>query len=158
MPPKRTRRSPEEQIADLKAKIEGIKTRAARQSVKKDPALRHISGAVRSITKALAETRDKATREALTEAQATLSACLALSGMIPSQGPGKARVQRATGPAPAPQKVIAYLRKHPGSRSKEICADLQTDGVTLRSVLHELRDEGMVKVAGKARATRYSAV
>lgn len=62
------------------------------------------------------------------------------------------------GPAPAPQKVIAYRQKHTSSRSAEICADLQADGVTLLSVLHEIRDEGMVKVEVKARATRYSAV
>ena len=54
-------------------------------------------------------------------------------------------------------QVLAYIRKHPGSRSEEICSELGTDAARLRSVLHKLRDTGMVKVQGKARATRYSA-
>ena len=59
---KRTRRTPEQKIADLKAKIERIKARAAQAKVKKDPTLRHISGAVRAIDKAAAATKDAVTR------------------------------------------------------------------------------------------------
>ena len=42
--------------------------------------------------------------------------------------------------------------------SEAICADLATDTASLRYVLHQLRDDGKVKVEGAARATRYSAV
>ena len=67
-------------------------------------------------------------------------------------------VRKPRGPAPDPERVLAYLREHPGSRSEEIAAELWTDAASLRPVLHRLRDEGKVKVEGKARATRYTAM
>ena len=48
------------------------------------------------------------------------------------------------------------IKKHPGSRSEELCGEFGTDAVSLRPVLHELHDDGELKVEGKARATRYS--
>ena len=154
MPPKRTRRTAEQMIADLKAEIERIKARASQQKIKKDPALRHIAGAVRAIDKAMVETEDKVTRTALTEARATLSTCLTLNGtggrgtLIPKS--------RAVG-RPDPDLVLDYIRRHPNSRSEKISSELGTDTARLRPVLHRLRDEGKVKVVGKARAMRYSA-
>jgi len=53
--------------------------------------------------------------------------------------------------------VLAYLKKHPGTLSEKIAEELGTDTASLRSVLHALRDEGKVKVTGKARATAYAA-
>ena len=153
MPPKSSRRSAEERIAALKAEIERIKTRAAEQKAKKDPALRHISGAIRSVEKAAAATKDAATKKGLNDARATLAACLALHGVTP----GKAGRTRAAGPAPSPEKILAFLKKNPGSRSEAICAALGTDALSLRPVLHELRDQKKVKVSGKARATAYTA-
>ena len=157
MPPKRTRRTAEQRIADLKAEIDRIKARASRQKIKKDPALRHISGAVRSIDKALGETSDNATRMALNEARASLSACLTLNGAVPVSGRGTITPKPRGAGRPDADKVLDYIRKHPGSRSVEICGELGTDASGLRPVLHRLRDEGKVKVEGKARATRYSA-
>ena len=157
MTKKRTRRTPEQMIADLQAEIERVKARAARAMVKKDPALRHISGAVRSIDKATAETKDPATRTALTEARATLAACLALNGAPPASGGGTLRPKPRAATPPNANQVLAYIRKHPGSSSEEICGKLGTGTVSLRSVLHRLRDEGKVRVKGKARATRYTA-
>jgi len=154
MTPKKTRRSAEERIAALAAEIERIKARAAEAKVKKDPALRHISGAVRALDKALSATKDKATRQALTDARATLSATLSLHGVNVESGGGTRRAVRAEAPNPA--EVLAYLKKHPGSRSEQMAADLSTETSALRPVLHELRDEGKVKVEGKARATRYT--
>ncbi len=153
---KRNRRTPEEKIADLQAEIEKIKERAAQAKAKKDPALRHISSAVRAIDKAAAETKDSATRTALAEARGTLASCLALHGVL--QGGSGARVsRRASAEAPDAERVLAYIRSNPGSGSTEICGELGTDAATLRPVLHRLRDEGQVKVTGKARATRYTA-
>jgi len=146
-----------QRIADLQAEIERIKTREAEQKVKKDPSLRHISGAVRSIDKAASATQDKATREALNEARATLAACLALNGAPVESGSRGRRTPKVPGPAPEPAKVLAYLKKNPRSRSEDICAELGTGTATLRPVLHALRDEGKVKVTGKARATAYAA-
>ncbi len=150
-----SRRTAEERIAELQAEIERIKAREAEQKVKKDPALRHISGAVRAIDKAAASTQDKATRQALTEARATLAACLALNGVKAGGGGGGVR-RRSGGLAPDPDKVLAYLGKHPGARGEEIAAQLGTDTGTLRPVLHRLRDDGKIVVEGKARATTYS--
>ena len=62
---KRTRRSPEERIKELQAKIVEIQTRAAR---KRDPTMTHINASVRAIDKALGTTEDSATRKALEEA------------------------------------------------------------------------------------------
>ena len=67
------------------------------------------------------------------------------------------RAQRTQKPAPDAGEVLAYIRKHPRSRSEEICGELGTDAARLRPVLHRLRDDGKVKVQGVARATRYSA-
>jgi hypothetical protein len=157
MSPKRTRRSAEERIEALKAEIERIKTRAAESKVKKDPALRHISGAVRSLDKALTATKDAATRTALAEARTTLTACLSLHGANAPSGTGRVGRTRRAG-APAADEVLAYLRKHPGSRSEEMAAELGTDTGALRPVLHQLRDDGRLRVDGKARATRYTAL
>jgi hypothetical protein len=155
MAPKKNRRSAEERIAALAAEIERIKTRAAQAKVKKDPALRHISGSIRALDKALSATKDKATRTALSEARATLAACMSLHGVAPSSGGGTRRSVRAE--APDPSEVLSYLRQHPGARSEQMATDLGTETGVLRPVLHELRDSGKVKVEGKARATRYTA-
>ena len=151
----RTRRSADDRIAALQAQIAKIQTRAQEQKVKKDPALRHMSGALRSIDKALKESDDKATREALNEARATLSACLALGGAAPMNGKATL-VPKSRGEKPDPARVLAYIKKHPGSRAEEICAEFGTDTAALRPVLHQLRDDGEIKVEGKARATRYT--
>lgn len=150
----RTRRTVADRVADLQAQIAKIKAKAEQMKVKKDPALRHISGAVRSIDKALHESKDKATREALAEARAALAACLALNGAQP--GSKGSHVPRQRSEKPDPDQVFAYLKQHPGARSEEICAELGTDTAALRPVLHQLRDDGRIKVEGKARATRYS--
>jgi len=158
MPPKtRHRRTEAERIAALQAEIERIKARAAEQKARKDPALRHISGALRAIDKAATATRDAATRTALNESRATLAlaACMALNGAVPAMG-GVKRTAKPRGSAPDAEKVLAYIKKHPGSRSEELCEEFGTDALSLRPVLHELRDDGKLKVEGKARATRYS--
>jgi hypothetical protein len=156
-PSKRSRRSSEELIADLQAQISRIKSRAEQAKVKKDPSLRHIAGALRSIDKAMHGTRDSAARSALADARATLTACLTLQGAAPTGGKTVPAL-RSRMPAPEPKDVLDHLRRHPGSRSEEIAAELGTDAISLRSVLHTLRDEGRVRVEGKARATRYTAV
>jgi hypothetical protein len=152
MTSKRTRRSAEERIADLQAQVERIKAKAAAKKLRRDPTQRHIAAAVRSIDKAAKATSDKTTRTALTEARATLAACLALNGAVA----GSDRRSRG-GPKPDPTAVLEYVRKHPRSRSEEICAELGTDSAALRPVLHKLRDDGKLRVEGKARATTYSA-
>ena len=80
----RVRRTQEQLIADLETKIATLKARATRARVERDPIVRFITGAVKSIDKAMAETEDRVLRTALDEARSTLTACLALKGIVPS--------------------------------------------------------------------------
>ena len=154
---KRTRRSTEDLIADLEAELAAVKAKAERKKVKKDPSLRYIANALRSIEAALAQTEDSVTRGALGEARTTLAACLALNGGAAVKGTASlsTRARRAGG-AVDPGQVLDYLSRRPGSRSEEMASELGTDTATLRPILHRLRDEGRIRVDGKARATRYS--
>jgi hypothetical protein len=147
---KRIRRSPEQMIADLQQEIERIKTRAAQRKVRRDPALRHVTAAVRSIDKAMGATTDAATRKAFNEARATLAACLSLNGAAPRKGPrrGAARVD--------PDAVVAFLKNHPWCSSAQVGEAVGSDAATLRPVLKQLIADGAVKARGKARGTRYA--
>ena len=154
----RTRRTPEQLIEDLQKKIEQVKARAARAKVKKDPALRHINGAVRSIDKAAKATGDNALRKALEEARATLGACLAMDGVKP--GKGVLEPRRAASRVAArvdPDSVLAYVRNNAGSSGEQIAEQAGVTTAHLRPVLHKLIADGAVKSSGKSRGTRYSA-
>jgi hypothetical protein len=152
---KRTRRTPEQLIAELEAKIAGVRRRAEQQKVKKDPALRHIAGAVRAIDKAASSTQDGATRAALEEARTALAAVLTLNGVvIRSTGTGIRRNGSASLEA---DQVARYIAEHPGSRAEDIAAALGTGAAQLRPALMKLRSAGAVEPKGKARATRYYA-
>jgi hypothetical protein len=152
---KRTRRTPEQLIAELEAKIAGVRRRAEQQKVKKDPSLRHITGAVRAIDKAASSTQDGATRAALEEARTALAAVLTLNGVVVrSKGTGV----RSTGSASVePDQVARYIAQHPGSRAEDIAAALGTGTVQIRPALMKLKSLGAVEPKGKARATRYYA-
>jgi hypothetical protein len=153
----RTRRSHEQMIEDLQRQIEQVKARAAKAKVRKDPALRHISGAVRSIDKAARATGDAAVRKALEEARATLGACLAMNGASPRGvlTPAKRGAGRAAVDADA---VLAYVRNNPGSSGEQIAREVGTDTTTLRPVMRELIEAGEVKTSGQKRGARYAAV
>jgi hypothetical protein len=152
----RIRRTPEQIIKDLESKIAKIKAAAERKAVKKDPALRFISAAVRSVDKAASATKDQATRTHLNEARATLTSCLALHGVAVKGGGGKSPGRTRRSAEVSAEAVLDYLLQHPGSSSTDVANQLGTDSQTLRPVLHQLRDEGKIKVEGQARATRYS--
>ena len=82
----RTIRTPDQRIADLEAHIEQVKRRAAAKKVKQNPVLRYVSGALRSIDKALASSEDQVARTALNEARVGLAAVLTLSGVVVPAG------------------------------------------------------------------------
>jgi len=154
---KQGRRTPEEMIADLEAKIAEVKRRAARKKVQRDPALRQIKVALKSIDKAMVATQDVATRTALDEARSTLSACLTLHGVeMKSKSavlfPHPRRSRQIDAGA-----VLEYLRAHPASRSEEIAAALGTDTKTLRPALQRLRSDDQARAQGQGRATTYVA-
>jgi hypothetical protein len=87
--PKRIRRSEDQLIADLQAKIEALKLKAAAKRVTKDPAAKHTAIAVRAIDDALAQAKDATQRQALSEARSVLVAYLQLEGIKIPQKRGR---------------------------------------------------------------------
>ncbi len=152
---KRKRRPPQQMIADLEAQIGQIRARVERRKARKDPALRHIAAAVRSIDKALAGSEDVATRQALDEVRITLGAVLSLNGAAPRAGSGGVPVQAHRGRQIQPEEVLRYITSHPGSRCEDIAATVGADTKAVSSVLRRLRDEGKVRSEGQSRGTRY---
>lgn len=94
---RRKRRSPEEMIADLEAKIREVKARAAAKELKASPSAKAARAAVKAIDKALdiaAEEGENHLRHALADARKPLAAHLEQQGIkLP-----KARVPRGRKP------------------------------------------------------------
>lgn len=125
------------------------------KKVKKDPALKHVSKAVKSIDAAAAETRDVPLRQALESARSTLAACLSLTGTVVPQ---QSRKTRGTGGGSVDsESLLQYVRKNPGQRGEQISAALGTTSDAMRPVMKKLIESGQVKVKGERRATSYSA-
>ncbi|MCE9595636.1 MAG: hypothetical protein K8S98_15720 [Planctomycetes bacterium] len=154
----RTRRTPEQRIAALQAKIQTIKQRAERAKVQRSPALRHMNTALKSLEKAMAETDDAATKRALEEARATLSATLALNGVVVARSSdgGASHGRRSTADVAGLQdRLLEHVRVHPGQRGEEIAAALGTDTTTMRPAMKKLIAAGAVRTTGKNRGMRY---
>jgi hypothetical protein len=152
----RQHRTEEARIAELEAKIAAIRARAERKKVKKDPSLRHISAAVRSVDKALGESNDAAMRRALDEARSTLSACLSLSGVVVSAGT-RSRSRSASGANVDEGTLLTYVRGNPGQRGEQIAQALGTDTKAMRPVMKRLIEDGKVRTRGERRGMQYAA-
>src|SRR4051812_534152 len=120
---KRVRRSDEQLIADLEARIESLKTRAAQKKAKRSPALSHTLKALKAIEAAMQASEDAAMKRALDEARGLLSACLSLHGVAVTGG----GVPRGAGGRRSSESVeqmsdelLAYVRKSPGQRGEQI--------------------------------------
>jgi hypothetical protein len=151
-------RSQELRIRALEAQIAVIKARVARKLARKDPSLRHIHAAVKSIDKALAMSTDHATREALGEARNTLTACLALTGAMPKQDRGVVVPQpRRSAGGVSEDALLSHVRAHPGARGEEIASAFGENADAIRPVMKRLIKAGRVKTAGRARAMSYAA-
>ena len=151
------RRSDEDRIKELEAQIEALKQRKARKQQRRDPALKQMHAAVRSIDKAMSISTDHAVREALGEARNTLTACLALMGAT-SKGMIVPAPRRATvGAGLSEEALLSYVRSNPGHRGEQIAAALGTDTAAIRPVMKRLIKAGRVKTAGQARAMSYAA-
>lgn len=151
------RRTEEQRIADLEAQIARLKARAAAQKVKKDPALKHVSAALRSIDQAASQTEDRVLRQSLIEARTSLSACLQLKGVtLTPKGSSPKRMVR--GGAIDPDALLAYVRNNPGQRGEQISAALGTDSTSMRPVMKQLIADRRVKTQGERRGMVYSAV
>ena len=150
VPRQRIRRNDDQLIAALEAKIADIKTRAATKAARKDPALRHVTRAIRSIDAAMAATGDAAWRTALQEARVTLGACLQLEGIAVSpNGRSAGSVDVAA--------VLAFVQKNPGQRGEHIAAALGTDSMRLRRTMKRLIEDGKVRTNGERRGMQYFA-
>lgn len=152
----RIRRTEEQRIQDLEAQIVALKARAERKKLTRDPALKHVSAALRSIDKALSHSEDAATRQALDEARATLSAALSLNG-VAQKSSSVARGRRGGSASVEPETILAHVRAHPGQRGEQIAAALDTDTKLMRPVMHRLIDERKVKTKGQRRGMQYFA-
>ena len=148
-------------IADLEAKISAIKSREAQKEAqrkaKADPALRHATAALRALDKALAVTKDAATRQALNDARSSLSACL---GTRDSASRGeRTRIRRSASEIEdLADTLLNYVRGNPGQRGEQIAAALATDTNTIRPVMKRLIADGKVETEGQRRGMTYSAV
>ena len=152
----RVRRTDDQLIADLQAKILELKHRAELKKAKSDPSLRHIGAALRSIDKAEAESKDPVTRQALDEARATLSACLSLNRAAPKAENG-VLVPKAhlSGKAVDPEALLDHVRENPGQRGEQIAAALGTDTNAMRRAMHQLIADKKVKTKGQRRGMSY---
>lgn len=145
----RVRRTPEQQIKDLEAKIADVKARAARKQAKANPTTRYVTAAVKAIDNALGACDDATTKRALQEARTMLSSCLALDGVILAHG------TKPRGPAVSPDALLDYISKNPGQRGEMISAALGTDSKTMRPVMQKLIAEKRIKTKGERRAMSY---
>jgi hypothetical protein len=152
---KRTRRTDEQKIKDLEAEIRRLKERAEQKRVRRDPALRHVAQAVRSIDQAMAATSDAATRKGLGDARATLGACLAMAGVDTKSRTKNAIPRRGVAAQVEPETVLSYVRNNPNSSGEHIADAMGTDTATLRPVMRQLIETGQVKTTGKGRGMRY---
>ena len=150
MTAKRIRRTEEQLIADLEARIHSLKQRALQRQARANPAMRHTTAAVRSIDKALEAAEDATTRTALQEARTTLSALLAVDGRAVPSPSAKRR-----GTAVDADALLAHIKKHPGQSGERIAAALGTTTVAMRPVMKELIAAKRVKTRGERRGMRY---
>jgi hypothetical protein len=157
-PKKRNRRSPDDLVAALEAKIQAIKARAERKRAKANPAVRYTVAAVRSMDKAMAATTDAVLRNTLDEARGALSAYLSLQGVAP--------VARASRPVVGGRRstadlenmgtsLIDYVRANPGQRGEQVADALGVDTKAMRRPMLALIADGAVRTKGERRGMRY---
>jgi len=151
---RRQRRSIEQQIADLQAKITAIQEREALRRAKTDPVLRNVATALKGVEKALALEPEAPTAEVLQQVHTLLA------GLMEGEAPvmPARRGRRAAAKEDLPAQILAHLRDQPAQRSEQIASALGTDTATLRPVLKRLIADGKVETEGQKRGMTYSLV
>jgi len=146
---RRQRRTVDQQIADLQAKIVALKDR---ETKKADPALRDVKAALRAIGKAIEVATAPAAIGALRSAQAALAPLV--GEIVPANG----RVRRSAAElGDLRDALLVYVRANPGQRGEEIAAAMGFDSGTIRPVMKKLIADGHVRTEGAKRGMRYAA-
>lgn len=152
----RTRRSTEDVIADLEAKIVTLRKKAELEKFNSTPALRYIRTALRSIDTAIESSTDRALKQALEEARASLN------GSLPETPETVEEPRRARGHSRergvSPDAILEHVKANPGQRSEQIAQALGTDSVAMRPVMKRLIEEHKVRTKGQKRGMTYSAM
>ena len=100
-------RTPEEQVADLQAKIASIEARAERKRARANPTVKAAITAVRVLDKGLAAATNSEMKEALQEARSAIAAVVATTGV----GLKAKRPEPSTETAIAARKVGARTKR-----------------------------------------------
>lgn len=150
-------RSVEERIQELEAKIAAIRQRGERSKARRNPVVRPLSLALKSLDNALNTTDDAVLRTPLGEARTTVVSCLGLLGVTPRPAKSVRPRARKRRDVTAPD-VLAVIREQGQASSESLAGALNSDAATLRPVIQQLIEEGAIARSGKARGTRYSTV
>ena len=75
-------RTVDERVAELEAKIAGIKARDSKRKAKAKPEVRFAIAATKALDKALGATTDATLRKAFQEARTTVAAAVAVEGVV----------------------------------------------------------------------------
>lgn len=78
----KTHRSAEDRIAELTAKIEGIRARDAKRKAKAKPEVQAALAATKALDRALAATTDSTLRTAFQEARTLVASAVAVEGVV----------------------------------------------------------------------------
>jgi hypothetical protein len=154
---KRNRRTPEQLIKDLEAKIEEVKQRAAAKRVKASGEGKALVTAVKALDKALASSTGD-TQRAIEAARAILAERLAEMGLGAGAG-GASKGERVRRSTEDLEELAASIRAHvqanPGARLEEISADIDVPSKDLKRPVQLLLGNGELRTEGQKRGTRY---
>ena len=155
---RRQRRTADQRIAELEARIHALRQREAQKQAKSDPVMRLAAAALKTVEKALGAAKDASTKRSLNQARSALAECLETAGTV-RPGPRSTKGRSSANYSDdLPEALLTYVRNNPGQRGEQIAAALATDSPTLRPVMKRLITEGKIETAGQRRGMTYTAV